>query len=144
MNFSKEENKKLIEQYPFLLPHNRWTDEVPKDYDYSYTELIDFPDGWFKAFGKEMLEELKEELIKHDYLYDFRIMQIKEKYGGLRFYTGLVPKDSKIFEIISDYEGKSYHHCMYCGQPAETDYSNYWIETICDSCKKKRMEKMFE
>lgn len=34
MDMTKEQNKKLIERYPFLLPHNRWTDKVPEDYDY--------------------------------------------------------------------------------------------------------------
>lgn len=26
-----EENKALIERFPFLLPHNRWTDKVPEN-----------------------------------------------------------------------------------------------------------------
>ena len=39
METTKEQNKKLIERYPFLMPRNRWTGKVPEDYDYSYTEL---------------------------------------------------------------------------------------------------------
>ena len=39
MQSNKESNQKLIERFPFLMPRNRWTGEVPEDYDYSYTEL---------------------------------------------------------------------------------------------------------
>ena len=35
------------------MPRNRWTGEVPEDYDYSYTELDSMPDGWRKAFGEQ-------------------------------------------------------------------------------------------
>ena len=36
---NKELNKKMVEEFPFLLPRNRWTDKVSEDYDYSYNEL---------------------------------------------------------------------------------------------------------
>lgn len=38
-------NKKLIKEYPFLLPRNRWTGEVCSDYNYEYTELDAMPEG---------------------------------------------------------------------------------------------------
>ena len=34
-------NKELIERYPFLLPRNRWTGEIPEDYDYDYCYYYD-------------------------------------------------------------------------------------------------------
>ncbi len=43
MQSNKESNQKLIERFPFLMPRNRWTGEVPEDYDYSYTELDSMP-----------------------------------------------------------------------------------------------------
>lgn len=131
----KQKNKQLCERYPFLIPHNRWTDKVPSNYNYDYTELINFPNGWFKAFGIDMLEELRAECIKFNYLNKLRIMDIKEKYGGLRFYVGPIPKDSKIFDIINKYEEMSYHYCMICGRPAETVNNCGWLETICESCQ---------
>ena len=88
---SIEENKKLIEKFPFLLPRNRFTDKVPKDYDYSYTELDDMPDGWRKAFGIQMCQEIRDDLIQFDYLDKYRIVQIKEKFGGLRWYDNGTP-----------------------------------------------------
>lgn len=53
---SIEENKNLIEHYPFLLPWDGWNDTVREDYDYSYTELDEMPRGWRKAFGEMMME----------------------------------------------------------------------------------------
>lgn len=86
-----ERNKELIKRFPWLMPRNRWTDKIPEDFDYSYTELDAMPDGWRDAFGIEMCEKIQSELEKFGYVDKFRITQIKEKYGGLRFYTGGVP-----------------------------------------------------
>ena len=80
------DNKELIAEYPFLLPRNVFTDEVSDDYDYHYTLLDDMPKGWKKAFGEQLCEELKEALVKEGILEDYRIMQVKEKFGQLRWY----------------------------------------------------------
>ena len=49
--FSKEQNKKLCERYPFLLPRNVFSDKLEKDYDYSYIKGIgEIPEGWSKLF----------------------------------------------------------------------------------------------
>ena len=63
MQSNKESNQKMIERFPFLIPRNRWTGKVPEDYDYSYTELDSMPDGWRKAFGEQMCEDIREELV---------------------------------------------------------------------------------
>lgn len=68
MQSNKESNQKLIERFPFLMPRNRWAGEVPEDYDYSYTELDSMPDGWRKAFGEQMCEDIREELVRAEYL----------------------------------------------------------------------------
>ena len=75
-----ELNKKMVEEFPFLLPHNRWTDKVSEDYDYSYNELYALEDGWAKAFGYELICELRDTLKEANYLEKYRITQIKEKY----------------------------------------------------------------
>ncbi len=128
----KEANKELVERYPFLLPHNRWTDKVDDDYDYSYTELEAMPEGWRKAFGFEMLEEIRVILLKADYLDKYRIVQIKEKFGDLRWYDDGAP--DSIFEelekAISKYSAMSLLYCIYCGKP--TKYrTRGWINYVC-------------
>ena len=129
-----EENKKLIEEFPFLLPRNRFFDNVPANYDYSYTELDNMPEGWRKAFGIEMCKEIKAELLKYDYLNDYRILEIKEKYGGLRWYSGHIPSNSSIFDIIHKYETLSFKTCINCGRQAEY-ISEGWISPYCKTCK---------
>ena len=129
-----ELNKKMIEEFPFLLPRNRWTGEVRKDYDYTYNELWDLDSGWAKAFGYELICELRDALIEYDYLEKYRILQIKEKFGTLRWYDGGAPV--KVFEIIRKYEQLSYKTCIHCGQPAE--YETYgWINYVCKNCLDK-------
>ena len=130
---SQKENKQLCEQYPFLLPRNRWTDEIPKDFDYSYTELDAMPDGWRKAFGLQMCEELKQELIRINKMDEFRIAQIKEKFGELRFYTNWVTDE--IEAIINKYTKLSRKTCINCGKPA-TVITTGWISPFCNDCVK--------
>lgn len=96
-------NKALIGEYPFLLPRNRFTDEVPKNYDYSYTELDDLPKGWRINFGEDICKEIKDELVKYEALDSYRITQIKEKFGSLRWYDAGTPigKLSKTFREVT-------------------------------------------
>ena len=126
------ENKRLVEEYPFLMPHNRFTDEIPDDYDYTYTELDDMPDGWRKAFGEQMCAEIKEALGPD--VDDYRVIQIKEKYGQLRWYG--MNSNEKVFEIIDKYSKLSEHTCVSCGAPA-TKVSLGWICPWCDTCASK-------
>lgn len=135
MPTNKETNQKLIERFPFLMPHNRWTDEVPEDFDYSYTELDSMPDGWRKAFGEQICEEIREELVRVDYLDKYRITQIKEKYGTLRWYD-FGCTERMLREIIPKYEHLSAKTCIKCGNPA-TKVSTGWISPYCDACANK-------
>ena len=80
----REYNRRLVERYPWLLPRNVWTDQPLEDYDYEFTNFDDIPAGWRKAFGLNMMEDIRKELIKVNYLEDFHVLQCKEKYGELR------------------------------------------------------------
>lgn len=124
-------NKILVEKYPFLLPRNRFSGAVVQDYDYSFTELDDMPIGWRIAFGDAMLQELAASL--GDYAAKYRIVQIKEKFGGLRWYDNGVPAVSGAYEIIRKYQYMSYYTCINCGQSA-TKISLGWISPYCDAC----------
>lgn len=129
-----EYNKKLIEEYPFLLPRNRFSEKVPEDYDYSYTEMDAMPDGWRVLFGNHLLKALKEELVKYDFLDKYRILQIKEKYGSLRWYDAGAPEDSKVYDIINRFEKLSYCVCMGCGAYVDPEGLRM---PICEKCKSK-------
>jgi hypothetical protein len=63
--------------------------------------------------------------------------QIKEKFGGLRFYT--FGGDEFIDGAISLAESMSYKICSNCGNKTEPMQDNYrgWIYTLCNTCKEK-------
>ena len=134
-----EFNKSLLEKYPWLTPRNRWTDEIVEDYDYTYTELDTMPEGWRIAFGDRMVEEIDQELKKFNYVDNYRILEIKEKWGGLRWYDSGYPRDSKIGKIIQKYEELSFKTCICCGKPAEW-MSKGWISPYCTACADKSLE----
>lgn len=130
----KEENKKLIEKYPFLLPRNVFTDNIVDDYDYSWTLMDEIPTGWRIAFGELFLNELKEELKRVNFLNDYRVLQVKEKYGSLRWYTNGVPKDSRLFDIAEKYSHLSENICIRCGKPDVPMINASWISPYCEDC----------
>lgn len=131
-------NKSLIKRFPFLLPRKAWTGEVVEDYDYTWTEADCIPDGWLVAFGEIFLEELREELIKFDFLDKYRVVQIKEKYGSLRFYDAGCPKDSNIYDIIEKYSTLSENICIDCGKPDVPMVYDSWISPYCPECWLKK------
>ena len=56
-------------------------------------------------------------------------VQIKEKFGGLRFYVQAAT--SKHYDYISFAESMSYRTCEQCGAPGKR-YSMGWHKTLCD------------
>ena len=129
-----ELNKKLTDEFPFLLPRNVFTDELLDNYDYSYTLLDEMPSGWKKSFGLKMCNELKKVLIETNCLDTFRIHQIKEKYGTLRIYSNFT--NDKLENVIGKYEDLSASTCLYCGKPAEY-VTLGWISYLCEKCAKE-------
>ena len=127
-------NKELCERYSFLIPRNRFTGKIPDDFDYSYTELDAMPDGWRKAFGERMCEEIRDALIEANCLDGYRVSQIKEKYGTLRWYD--FGATQKVYDIISKYEYISGFICQHCGSPYAKEFNDGWISTICENCAK--------
>lgn len=57
------------------------------------------------------------------------IRQIKEKFGGLRFYVSC--SNDEIHNYIAFAEQMSYRTCEVCGAPGERRSGN-WIKTLCD------------
>lgn len=129
----KKRNIALCKQYPFLIPRNVWTDKIPDGYNYSYTRYDEIPDGWRKAFGQFLLEELRDALVKDDYLDKFRFTQIKEKYGRLCLYNFGAPVDA--LNVIHKYEFLSEYVCYYCGSPEACIVNDHgWYLPVCREC----------
>lgn len=78
-------------------------------------------------------------LINH--LYDVKpedtvVEQVKEKFGGLRFYTSATTLE--FAEQIEQAEAKSNHICEQCGAPGSFDNRFHWIKVLCNKHKKVR------
>ena len=123
----------------FLYKMICWIDEKILDKIFfipTYTELDAMPNGWRKAFGIDMCKDIKKALLKEGgrkALRKYRITQIKEKFGGLRWYDSWSTKEI-LYEIMPKYEKLSYKTCINCGKPA-TCISAGWISPYCDNCK---------
>ena len=57
--------------------------------------------------------------------------QVKEKFGGLRFYADNC--DDYVSGVIAMAESMSYRTCEVCGSPG-TKRAGGWIRTLCDTC----------
>lgn len=102
----------------------------------TYTELDSMPRGWRKAFGIEMCKEIKQVLLEkggRKLLCDYRIMDIKEKYGELRWYSNWTFEELE--KVIDKYANKSVVTCIECGEKAVwmTDWKD-WASPYCDKC----------
>ena len=65
--------------------------------------------------------------------WDKTIFQIKEKFGGLRFYIG--EGTEEIFALITEAESKSFSTCQNCGKEGGQRTKNSgWAVTECDKC----------
>ncbi len=89
--------------------------------------------GWF-----DLIKELCEKLNAMKPGKSLKVVQVKEKFGGLRFYVEGVSeeKSEKVYKLIAEAEEKSFTTCEYCGKPGKQSGKN-WVKTLCDNCRKK-------
>lgn len=89
-------------------------------------------DGWF-----EIIKELAEKLEPLGVV----AAQVKEKFGGLRFYINGVDKSifDEVHGYINEAESKSYETCERCGKPGKRTGKG-WVLTLCEECDKKDPE----
>lgn len=66
-------------------------------------------------------------------------VQIKEKFGGLRFYTNY--NDDIVEGMIHYAEYLADHTCEECGSKEKVFQTKGWIKTICKKCYKKLGKK---
>lgn len=99
---------------------------------------FDVDDGWFKLI-KQLSNDITE-------ISDtIEAVQVKEKFGGLRFYyDGFLTTDTdidKIRKVVHDAEHKSYSICEKCGKKGKLREDLVWVKTLCDVHYKKVLDK---
>ena len=104
---------------------------------------------WFFA-GARRLENLINDFFSWKYLSCYcekyrhphpRASQVKEKFGGLRFY--MTHMTDKMYQLIHEAEKKSEVTCEICGQSGIIRTEGWWV-CLCDECDNKRKEKKNE
>ena len=90
--------------------------------------------GWFP-----LIKSLIEDLIELG--WDKQICQVKEKFGGLRFYINA--GSDGVHERIQKAENDSYEICEVTGKPGEMRTDIGWYRTLCEEeYLKAKEEKM--
>lgn len=92
--------------------------------------------GWYPIIAK-----LDQDLRK--VAPDYRVLQVKEKFGGLRYYTifpsanWLDIKD-QVNPLTRAAEAEANRTCEECGQTGRLRNDRRWIRTLCDEDAAKR------
>ena len=126
---SPELDKQLCEKYPELFRgRNKPMTETLMCWGF------ECDDGWY-----DLIDGLC--LALSSYCEDNNIeipeaVQVKEKFGGLRFYLGGVHKDHfhAVHGLTDQAEKMSYKICEVCGKPGEPNIGG-WIKTTCEKHK---------
>lgn len=115
-------------QYPWLRLRDLYSGEIDTESD----AMDDMPEGWRKAFGSMMCEELDAAIKAAGLEDEFIFEQVKEKYGELRIYCS--PYNREVDEIIRKYEVLSSNICIHCGKPDVPMLITNWIRPSCREC----------
>jgi hypothetical protein len=111
---------------------------------HEYNEFKDIFLGWKRGWKKltwwrcllihyKEYKQRKEEVNLHE--YKVSAVQVKEKFGGLRFYTS--GNDDMVEGMIHMAEDLSYMTCEVCGQPGMMCNKGGWLKTLCPTCQEK-------
>jgi hypothetical protein len=79
--------------------------------------------GWDKLINP-IIEAAKEN--------EVRVVQVKEKFGGLRIYLDNAPY--WLYDMTDLVERLSYHICERCGEEGKLRTNRVWLKTLCEEC----------
>jgi hypothetical protein len=90
--------------------------------------------GWYS-----LIKDLISELIVLG--WDKRTIQVKDKFGGLRFYIETYPEGAH--EVITKYEKLSYETCEQCSEKGTNRKIKGWLHTLCDNHAKEKEDENY-
>lgn len=101
-------------------------------------------DGWY-----ELIKECsaKIEAVNEKLAEPITAAQVKEKFGGLRFYLNTCQSEcgdevwKEVREAIEIAERKADITCEDCGKPGKTG-GRIWISTLCTECRVIEEERL--
>lgn len=103
-----------------------------KKYGFWHKNYEKMPEGWRKAFGKQLSNDLLK-IVKKCKLKNFGVIQVARSYGMLiiRYENG----NTLIDYLLRQYSMKSLGYCIYCGEPVRYHYKNLYM---CRNCFKEK------
>lgn len=97
----------------------KWAEEFNKELEVARSEGFDNWDEWKSREPRKVPEPIEQVVA----------IQVKEKFGGLRFYYS--GGDEYIRGLEKMAEAMSYRTCEKCGAPGKPTEGG-WIRTLCD------------
>ena len=100
-----------------------------------YKDCFPVGEGW-----RPLVTNLVNDIIAIN--ADVNIQQVKEKFGGLRFYifTGDMKREEsgEIRRLINQAENESFEICQLCGSKEDVKQYGGWIKTHCKKCRGRK------
>jgi len=127
---NEENTKRLYHEFPRLY-RERENDSLMR-WGFSCS------DGWFRLVYdlSAAIESRARELGLDPESDEWpKVVQVKEKFGSLSFYTRAVHQS--ILDLIVEAQSRSGHICEQCGLPGEWRTKTGWYHTSCDRCENK-------
>ena len=89
-------------------------------------------EGW-KCLYEPIIKWIEKYNINKDKEQQIEIHQIKEKFGGLRFYCNFYTDE--LIEMIRNAEQESFRVCEFCGTKENVGHTiSGWYTTCCEKC----------
>jgi len=129
-----ELEKQLVEKYPKIFAVTPRAKEESEPISYFGIEA---DDGWY--YPLDMLCGAIQRHIDnsnkylHNKVPQIQATQIKQKFGGLRFYYIPHTEDNYIDGMIALAEYMCGHTCEHCGQPGKLRDLHGYYTTLCDT-----------
>ena len=122
-----ENEKKLYKKYPKLFSERNKSRRETAFYG------IACGDGWFWLI--DQLCSSIQSYIDNSPRDQTVVAQLKEKFGGLRFYVNY--SDTNISGMIWLAEEMSYNICEVCGSTKDVSSTTGWVKVRCKTCMDK-------
>jgi len=121
----QELEKQLIIKYPTIFKQT----SLPPEQSCMFFGL-ECGDGWYG-----ILDFLCKRLTQMDKENSCCATQVKEKFGGLRFYVSNATEEQ--WSLIQEIELLSYYICEKCGMSIGVKQTERWISSLCEKCMKE-------
>lgn len=132
---NENNTKTIIERCPNLYSsvEDEKTKRDNKQMYHSIAYGFECGDGWFNLI-LELSEKLEAIIssLPEDKRSNFKVSQVKEKFGTLRFY--MFAETDEMSDLISEAEKKSGKICEKCGSESLVFSNGGWIVNMCKNC----------